>query len=483
MLYLLKVGWMAKTLLHTIELQARPIDLSQLKDRQHIGVIRNEWEVVVEEQNRKAPSLKPAVLLGLATLTLGIGGFLTWSFTTSIAAASIAAGEVVVDGQVKKVSLYEGGVLDRLLVREGDKVEAGQIIATLDTTRTKAELLQLEHLAIGLEIKRARLIAERDGKPSFHYSPDKTSRFLDPGIINSILEVEEKVFTERRRYQTEGIAMERSLAEQLEAQKKAMEARLDSYQEQISVTEADKKSLETLFKKRLTTKTELSTKQLAHMELQSKVLETQEALIEATQKVSQARISIMNRETEFKRDVVQSLQETQIELAQTHQKIIVARDAVDKSNIRSPQVGTVANIDSDSRTSGSAITAGRPILEIVPNNEQLIIDGRLPIRNINDAKIGADVQVTLSNSDTYKLDPLFGTLTYVAADSVTDEKSGESYFPIHVNIAKSEIEKQSGVFVAPGVRAELLITSGSRLAISYLTQPIRDSFRRAFRGN
>lgn len=474
---------MAKPPLHTIELQARPIDPVQIKGRQPDNTLRNEWEVVIEEQNRKVPSLRPAVLLGATTLMLGVGGFLVWSFTTSIAAASIAMGQVVVDGQVKKVSLYEGGVLDRLLVREGDKVEAGQIIATLDTTRTKAELLQLEHLAIGLEVKQARLIAERDGYSSFHYSPDKTSRFLDPGIISSILEVEEKVFTERKQYQTEGISMERSLAEQLESQKNALEARLVSYQEQILVIETDKENLESLFKKRLTTKSEVSAKQLAYMELQSKVLETQAALIEAAQKVSQAKISIMNRETEFKREVVQSLQETQIALAQTRQKIIAARDVVEKANIKSPQDGTIANIDSDSRTSGSAIAAGRPIMEIVPDDEKLIIDGKLPIRNFNDAKVGATVQVTLSNSDTYKLDPLFGTLTYVAADSVTDEKTGESYFPIHINIDKSEVEKQPEVLIAPGIRAELLITNGERLAISYLTQPIRDSFRRAFREN
>lgn len=474
---------MAKPPLHTIELQARPIDPVQMKGRQAGNALRNEWEMVVEEQNRRAPSLRPAILLGATTLMLGVGGFLIWSFTTSIAAAAIATGQVVVDGQVKKVSLYEGGVLDRLLVREGDKVEAGQIIATLDTTRTKAELLQLEHLAIGLEVKQARLIAERDGYPSFHYAPDKTSRFLDPGIISSILDVEEKVFTERRRYQTEGVSIERSLAEQLESQKTALEARLVSYQEQISVVEIDKKNLESLFKKRLTTKTEVSAKQLAYMELQSKVLETQAALIEATQKVSQAKISIMNRETEFKKEVVQSLQETQIDLAQTRQKIIAARDAVEKSNIKSPQNGTIANIDSDSRTSGSAISAGRPILEVVPDNEKLIIDGKLPIRNFNDAKVGATVQVNLSNSDTYKLDPLFGKLIYIAADSVIDERTGDSYFPIHVNIEKAEVEKQPEMLIAPGVRAELLITSGDRLAISYLTQPIRDSFRRAFREN
>lgn len=472
---------MAKTRLHTIELQARPTDLAHVKDRQSGYVIRNEWEVVVEEQNRKAPSLRPAVFLGATTLTLGVGGFLLWSFTTSIAAASIATGQVVVDGQVKKVSLFEGGILNRLLVREGDKVEAGQIIATLDTTRTKAELLQLEHQAVALEVKQARLTAEREGSLSFQYSPDKSSRFLDPTIINSILDGEEKVFTERRRYQTEGVSMERSLAEQLESQRHALEARLFSYQEQISIIETDKKSLETLFRKRLTTKTELSAKQLAHMEIQSKVLETQAALIEATQKVSQAKISIMNRETEFKREVVQTLQETQIALAQTRQKIIAARDVVEKSNIRSPQDGIVANIDSDSRTSGSAIAAGRQILEIVPADEQLIVEGRLPIRNINDAKIGADVQITLSNSDTYKHDPLFGTLTYIGADSITDEKSGDTYFPIHVRIEKDEVERQPEVLISPGIRAELLITSADRLAISYLTQPIRDSFRRAFR--
>jgi HlyD family secretion protein len=217
------------------------------------------------------------------------------------------------------------------------------------------------------------------------------------------------------------------------------------------------------------------------MELQSKVLETQAALIEATQKVSQAKISIMNRETEFKREVVQNLQETQIALAQTRQKIIAARDVVEKSNIRAPQDGIVANIDSDSRTSGSAIAAGRQILEVVPADEQLIVEGRLPIRNINDAKIGANVQITLSNSDTYKRDPLFGTLTYIGADSITDEKSGDTYFPIHVRIERDKAKRQPEVLISPGIRAELLITSADRLAISYLTQPIRDSFRRAFR--
>jgi HlyD family secretion protein len=458
------------------ELEARLIPPNTHSDRRITASACNEWEVIVAESDRKTPSLRVPFLLGATTLIFGVGGFLLWSVTTSIAAASIATGKVIVAGQVKKVTLYEGGVLDKLFVKEGDRVKAGQILATLDTTRTKAELVQIEHQAIGLEVKRARLIAERDREVSFSYVPDKTSRYLDPGAIDNILSVEQKVFTERKKYLDESVEMERSLGDQMASQAHALEARLASYQEQISVIEADKKSLEVLFKKRLTTKTELSEKQISYMELQSKA-----SLMEAAQKISQVKISIMNRETEFNREVVQSLQDVQIELAKTQQRIIAARDVVEKANIKSPQSGTVAKIDPDSRTRGSAVLAGKAILEVVPVDEELIIDGQLPTQSINDARIGAMVEVKLVNSDTYKLNPIFGTLTYVGADSISDEKTGNSYYPIHVKISKAELTKQEGIFLAPGVRAELFVINGERTAISYLTQPIRDSFSRAFR--
>lgn len=464
----------------TIELEARPVHpVASLRKTSS----RNEWEVVIAENERKASSLRSPVLMGVATLIIGVGGFLLWSVNTSIAAASVASGRVIVDGQVKKVTLYEGGVLDRLLVKEGDHVEAGQILAVLDTTRSRAELLQLEHQAVGLEVKRARLIAERDVLPSFEYAPEKTSRSLDAGAVKNIMDVEKKVFNERRKYLNEAISIEKSLGDQLASQADAIKARLASYQEQIQIIQSDKTSLEKLFKKNLTTRTQLSEKQIDYMELQSKILETQAALIEITQKISQAKISIMNRETEFNREVVSSLQETQIQLAQTYQKIVSARDSVEKSKIRSPQSGTIASIDADSRTSGSAVISGKTILEVVPTQEEMIIEGRLPTRSVNDAVLGAAVEVKLMNSDSYKYDPIFGKLSYVAADSVTDERTGDIFFPIHVTVSQDEINKQSGIQLVPGISAELFVINGERTAISYLLQPIRDSFGRAFREN
>lgn len=466
-----------------IDLKIKPVPSVPSLHEAPLRAVRNEWEAVVAENDRQASSLRTPIVLGVSTLALGLGGFLLWSTTTSIAAASIATGQVIVDGQVKKVTPYEGGVLDKLLVSEGDRVKTGQVLATLDTTRTTAELSQLEHQAVGLEVKKERLIAERDGLSSFQYFPEKTGRFLDSGVIKNVLDVEKKFFHERKKYLQESISIEKSLVDQLESQRQALEARLASYQEQIALVEVDKKSLEKLFQKKLTTKTELSAKQISYMEIQSKILETEAALIEVSQKNSQAKISIMNRETEFNRDVVQSLQETQIEILLTGQKIISARDIVEKAKIKSPQDGIIANIDENSRTRGSAVIAGKAVLEVVPTNKKLIIDGKLPTRNINDARVGAKVEVKIVNTAADKLDPVFGTLIYVGADSITDERTGDSYFPIHVEIPISELQRQKDMFLAPGVLAELFIINGERTAISYLLQPIRDSFSRAFREN
>ena len=105
----------------------------------------------------------------------------------------------------------------------------------------------------------------------------------------------------------------------------------------------------------------------------------------------------------------------------------------------------------------------------------------MSVRSIDDAQVGAKVEIKFLNSGADKLDPIFGTLTYVGADSVADERTGDKYYPIHAKLPESEISKQPELFLAPGLRAELYVISGERTAFSYLTQPIRDSFKRAFR--
>jgi HlyD family secretion protein len=459
------------------------LDLEAQRIPTMADTVRNEWEVVLQEEQGTQTSLKSSVLLGLFTLVLGVGGFIGWSTTTSIAAASIASGRVIVNGQIKKVTAFEGGILDELIVKEGDVVTRGQVLLRLDTKRTVADLVKLEYAAFVREARKTRLLAERDEQSTFEISPEIwVGRGLEPQQVKEVIDGELDYFRKRRKSLQEAISIEKALIEQLESQSDARRAWLKSYAEQLAVVDADKRSLEGLLAQKLTTKTLVSEQTLSYIDLQAKILESEAALMENQQKVAQTKLSIANRLTEHQRMIAEQLQTTQGELDDIQKQIVVARDVVEKATLRAPQDGVVSNIDDNSRTTGSAIVPGRDILDIVPRGE-IIIEGRLQTRDIEDVQIGNSVEIRLNSSSSYKLDPIFGLLSYIGSDALADPSTGLAYFPIHVQIPVEVMNELPSAILTPGLGAELFIVNGERTALSYLTQPVRESFSRAFREN
>ena len=438
---------------------------------------QSAWQSVLEEEERVQPSLRPPITLGLATLAIGVGGFLLWAFTTDIAAASIAAGKVIVDSQTKTVTLFDGGTLAKLLVEEGDAVERDQVLARMDVTRSEARLNQLEQQIFALEVRLARLGAERSRLPSFEFreASSKTGRRARQEII----EAEEHLFLERTRSLSDLVSIDNALINQLQSQLTALEARLESTRKQAEVVEADSASLEKLLKRGLTTRSKFSERHLALLDLQNRVLETEAMITENTQKIAQAKLSIVNRETVYMREVAEAIQAARLELSQAREEKIAAQDIYNKAEIRAPQQGVVANIRF--RTAGSAILGGQPILDIVPSNQTLLIEGKAKARDIDSIRVGESAEIHLSSFSASSFLPLKGKITYVAPDSTTDEHTGEVFYLIRASIPKEELQKQPDLFLYPGMSAEVYILNGTRTAIAYLTQPARDSFRKAFR--
>lgn len=438
----------------------------------------SDWDAVLREESEATASLFAPMMVGIITLVIGIGGFFVWAANTNVAQASMAQARVIVESSTKTVTHLEGGTLKAVLVDEGAKVKQGELLATLDVTRSQAAVIQLRQQLLVLDIRLARLLAEKDESPKLSYDkplPDG----VDPTTAAQLISTEAKLFQERRSQFRDQLGTDRSLIDQIDSQTAALVARRKASAEQATIIHRDYDSLAKLERQQLVTTSALNEKKLLLMDIEARIAESDAGIAESRQRRSQAELSLSNRRTDYFRIISEAIQQAQADMARARQDLISAEDVVTKSEIRAPQDGVVANIKV--RTPGSAVIGGQPILDIVPDNQPMVIEGRILSVDIDAVHVGEKTEIRLGTFGSQQLLPLIGHVTYVAADSIPDEKTGEGGYPIRVKIDDGELAKQPNLFLYPGMTANISIINGNRTALAYLAMPILRSFHRAFR--
>lgn len=438
----------------------------------------SEWDEVVREESAKTASLLGPVILGLATLVFGVGGFFLWASVTPMAQASMAPGKVIVQSNTKTVTHLEGGTLKSITVQEGAKVKQGDLLATLDVTRSQSTVVQLRQQLFILDIKLTRLLAEKDEKELFTYDKPVPAG-MDKDAAAQLISTERKLFQERRSQYSDQLAVDQSTIEQLDSQGLALVARRKSWAEQVEFVRRDYNALAKLEKQQLATKAALNEKKIQLVDMETRIAEADAAVAENKQKRSQAELSLSNRRTEYFRAISEQIQQAQGDIGKVRQDIIAAEDVVAKAEIRSPQDGIVANVKI--RTPGSAVVGGQPILDIVPDNQPMLIEGKARAADIDAIRVGEKAEVRLSSFGAAEARPLIATITYIAADATADERTGEVMYLFRAKIDDGELKKQPDLFLYPGMTAGVSIINGHRTALAYLTLPIMQSFHKAFR--
>ncbi len=460
-------------------MMSAPITLSPSEYRRADGTKPlSEWEEVIREEGAKTATLLGPVMMGLATLVIGVGGFFLWASTTPVAQASMAPGKVIVQSNTKTVTHLEGGTLKTIAVQEGDKVKQGDLLATLDVTRSQATAMALRQQLFILDIKLARLLAEKDEKDVFAYDKPVPAG-MDEDAAAQLISTERKLFQERRSQYSDQLAVDQSNIEQLDSQALALVARRKSWAEQVEFVRHDYEALAKLEKQQLATRAALNEKKIQLVDMETRITEADADVAENKQKRSQAELSLANRRTDYFRALSEAIQQTQGDIGKIRQDIISAEDVVAKAEIRSPQDGVVANVKI--RTPGSAVVGGQPILDIVPDNQPMLIEGKARAADIDAIHVGQRAEVKLSSFGAAEAKPLIATITYIAADGTLDERSGDMTYLFRAKVNDGELKKQPNLFLYPGMTADVSIINGNRTALAYLALPIMQSFRRAFR--
>lgn len=430
-----------------------------------------------DEGEGRVPSLRTPVIAGIVAIGLGIGSFGGWAFSAQLASAAVASGTVVVDSRRKTVSHLEGGILKMLLAHEGEFVKAGQPVVRMEDTRAKAELEQLRARRIGLEAKLVRLRAEQAHEEGLVFPPS----LAEPSnpIAAEVMKAERNVFRARREMYQRKVDIQRKTIEQQEAERLAAIAQTEANDRQAELLDRELKAISSLYEKGYAARPKVSELQTRESELIGRRAELTSRKAKAEQAKAAAELEILAVETDFQQQVASDLQQAQLELADTVERSVTAQDVLRRVDVVSPQDGIVTNIRV--HTPGGVIPPGQPILDIVPENEPLVVEAKVGLRDVDSVRVGAPVQVRLTAYNNRSVAPLAGKLTYLSADQQEDAATNSAFFVARAEILPQSLTANPDVRLYPGMPAEVLIINKPRRAIDYFLSPISDSFNRAFR--
>jgi HlyD family type I secretion membrane fusion protein len=421
---------------------------------------------------------KKPLLAGTAVIALTFVGFGGWAATAPLASASIATGTVGVSSRRQTIQHLEGGIIADLKVRDGDFVRTGDLLLRLDDVKARAgyELTRGQYLAALGE--RARLETERDRVAEIAWPRELLDIQAEPDI-QAIMRGQANVFASRREFVIgqERIIRERQLQlhkeiEALDAQQRAEARKFDLITEELA-------GVEDLFKRGLEKKPRLLALQRASAEIEGNRGDLLARMARAKQAISELEAQFSDTKNKLMTEVVTLLRDVEGKIADLSQRLRATKDLLNRVEIRAPRDGYVVNMAY--HTVGGVIEAGRPILDLVPTDDKLLIDTRLDPKDTDVLKIGLSAEVTLTPYNRRAVPPVPGTLVMLSADSLMDPKTGASYFAGRVEVDRKELEHLPEVRLVPGMPVQVMIRTGERTALEYLVDPFKQSIHRAFR--
>jgi HlyD family secretion protein len=411
----------------------------------------------------------------VAFLALGLGG---WASTAEISGALIAQGSLVVDSNVKKVQHPTGGVVGEVRARDGDRVKAGDTLIRLDETVTRANLAIVTKGLTEFYARKARLGAERDGADSVALPKELASRANDPDVQEAMTS-ERKLFELRRKTRNGQKDQLAQRVKQLQEQITGLTAQQDAKTKEMALIDKELGGVRDLWAKNLVPIQRLTALEREEARLQGERGQLMAAAAEAKGKIVETQLQIIEVDQQFTSDVAKELRETDSKIGEYVERKVTAEDQLKRTDIRAPQDGVI--FQSTANTVGGVITAGDPVMLIVPEADSLLVEAKVEPRDIDQVQIGQPVVLRFSAFNMRTTPELNGTVVRVGADTSTDQRTGQNYYLVRISMTKEEIERLGDVKLTPGMPVEAFIQTGERTMLTYLVKPLHDQLKRAFR--
>jgi HlyD family secretion protein len=390
----------------------------------------------------------------------------------------IAAGQVVVDSNVKKVQHPTGGVVGEIRVRDGDRVNVGDLVIKLDETVTRASLSMVIKQLDQFDARQARLVAERDGNAELKFPPSLVARRANADVAE-VIAGELSLFDARRTAMEGQRAQLGERVVQLREEIRGLEAQAIAKRKQVALINQELEGVEKLFRQNLVPITRLTSLQREASRLDGEEGQLVAQIASSRGRIAEIELQIIQIIQDLKREVATELREVQGKIGEFAERKVAAEDQLKRIEIRAPQDGFVHQLAV--HTVGGVINAGEPVMLIVPQADSMVVEARIAPQDIDQIHPGQRVTLRFSAFSQRTTPEIYATLARVSADLTRETQTNTAYYTARITIPEDELAKLEGRTLIPGMPVEAFIQTSPRTALSYLVKPFEDQVMRAFR--
>lgn len=423
------------------------------------------------------PNPRPIAILGYTIVFLTFGVFGGWAAIAKIDSAIVAPGTISLEGNRKVIQHFEGGIVAEILVAEADAVQEGDVLVRLSDVESRSNLEVLSNRLEVLRVVEARLQAERHLEDSFSLPDDFKSDNLSENVVDTLADQQE-IFSDRRSILKSGTDILESRVEQLELQIEGLELQRSALLRRIQNFTVMVDRMVSGVEKGLVEKNVLAQRQDELIQIEANLGQVISEIGQTRNVVGETEYQKLQVTQEYRERANAELEDIRSQIAELEERAKVAGDVLSRTDIRSPGSGTIQNLQV--HTLGSVIAPGEVLMELVPEDEELVVNARVAPIDIDNVLPGLETEVRFTAFKT-KLTPIvLGSVQNVSKDVITPDNPNElPYYLARIDVEESQIPADVRDRLTAGMPVDVIITTGERTVLNYIASPLMDAVRKS----
>ncbi|MEX3014748.1 HlyD family type I secretion periplasmic adaptor subunit [Gymnodinialimonas hymeniacidonis] len=415
-------------------------------------------------------------VLGIVTLVAGFG---SWSVMTTLSGAIIAPGQIVVERNLQTIQHPDGGRVTELLVEEGDRVDASDVLMRLDASAMLTERnVALANLA-EIQARRARLAAEHNGFPEVLFPPDLLQRAERDPAVADLLSGQLNLFSIRIEAHERAIAQQQGRITQINAQLRALQAQNEAIAAQISLIESELIRRQDLLARGAGTQDPVVRLQQELAQLRGAIGEVAANEAEAAERIIEGELAILQLETERREQAITELREVRAAEQELIERLDGLETRISRHELRAPIAGRIHGLTIFGE--GAVLRPADPFAYLVPEGRPHVISARVAAQHIDQIFPGQEVRLVFSSFNQLELPEILGEVGLISADAFTEDGTGNAFYQIEITLPVDQIALLGDRDLIPGMPVDAFIQTEARPPLIYLIEPFFAYFEHAMR--
>ncbi|WP_036054794.1 HlyD family type I secretion periplasmic adaptor subunit [Bradyrhizobium sp. URHD0069] len=410
-------------------------------------------------------------------LTFGVMG--GWAAVAPLNRGVVAQGVVMVEDNRKVVQHLEGGIVNEILVREGQAVTEGQVLLRLSPVQAGSNLETVRSQLDSELALEASLTAELAGRDDVEFPEELLARQASSPNVTRMITDQKVQFDERKRSRNTQVTLIEAKVQQLQTETEGIAVEKSSTEKQIEFLEEELTGLRYLKEKNLIPVTRVLAMERERTRLQGVVGRAVADTAKAANGMNEARLQIMQLNQKFQEEVSAQLLDTRRKINMAKEKLLVAGDLMTRLEIKAPRSGAVQG--SKVFTVGQVVRAGDSLMEIVPSGQTLVVHAQLPVNSIEHLSVGQIAEIRFPAIHSRRMQMMSGKLASISHDRLVDEATKQPYFLGLINLSEATIDERAREKLVAGMQADVVIATGERTALEYMISPLADALHSSFK--